>query len=248
MTSLPTSASPSDIWPDCANTTKRAFTEISSSSSSSIAIPPEPQIELVDCCVCLSNPAIPPVLFDCGHEVCGPCVIVLEQYAGKRPREANFKCPMCKTIVKFYCVSVHGRAQALKFATPVEREECQQFMKTHMSQPIEVQIREEKRISTSRVDRVRAQAIIADVFTRLPRHLIPLWEHNGTEFTYRLESVFIFNRHTDRTEQSATFTSVRNRIARIMSVGNVTVRRGGASLIFTLPVTSVDRFELIQWP
>jgi len=209
---------------------------------------PVPEVELVSCCICFADPAIPPVLFNCGHEVCGPCVVELERRANKRPREANFQCPFCKQQVIFYAVSVHGRAQALQFATAVEREECRRFMTEHMSQSADVQIRQEKQAPASRVNRAQAQSMFVDIFSRIPRTLIPQWEHNGNEFTYRLVSVFISIDYAERSEERSTYTSVRNRVARILGRAGMTVRRVGSDLILTLPVTSVDRFDALVWP
>ena len=137
-----------------------------------------PVIEVPECPVCLDL-AVPPVVLDCDHIMCGPCVRELE---GTRPvRSARFACPQCRRRVLTYTVPTVFRDAAYQAADDDQRTACDAFMQeyrdTEPQRPVS---------STAVVDQR-----IVDVLNMIPRQLTAApWHHDGTKWTLNVANAF----------------------------------------------------------
>ena len=220
-----------------------------SSSAAAAAAPSRAvdSVRLVTCIVCFADPALPPVLLSCGHDYCGMCVADLERRAGKRPRQAGFKCPQCKKVAEYYTVSLHYLEEARKRSSPAELAECDEFMRTHMQwQGVDRGAPSAKRVRTSNVNRDVSDATMRRIFRHIPKSLTG-WTHTGSHFRFTMDDALVLDGVTEA-ERKPTQASVRARVARPLAAACVTCTRNGNALTLGLAIENVAKFGTIAWP
>jgi len=226
----------------------------STDTAAAAAAVPEPT--LPGCPLCFDDVAVPPVVLnECGHLVCGECLLMLED--PRKKRAAGFSCPLCRATVKSYVVPVQARTAALEHASVSDAKRAfdAHFMATHMRAPPAVTTSSRDAATDAVVETMRAvREHYQTIWQRIPRTLVPMWTHSGDCFQYRIENAFVAP-NTDRAAaaaaptnaQKSLYSKVRNRLATNLADKGIVVRRASRDIVLSLPVERAEQFATARW-